>query len=186
MPDFNAFEGRLLPHESILWSGAPATGLLLTPRDGLLIPFSLVWCGFTVFWEASVLRSNAPPFMAVFGAAFVLVGAFLVFGRFLVDAWLRGATVYALTDRRVLILRTGPWPAFNALSLDRLPEAGLSEGAYGRGTIRFGPQLPMFSRGYGGFSAWTPALDPTPQFLSIADARRVFEMIQERTNRDDR
>jgi len=27
-------------------------------------------------------------------------------------------------------------------------------------------------------SAWSVALDPTPQFLSIEDARRVFDLIQ--------
>jgi hypothetical protein len=183
MTDADAFEGRLLPNETILWAGRPAQGLRLTARDGLLIPFSLLWAGFAVFWEITVLRSRAPLFMALFGAAFVLVGLFMVFGRFVVDAWLRGATVYALTDRRLLILRAGTWPAFKALSLESLPECALSEGANARGSIRFGPSAPLFSRYYGGFGAWTPSLDPTPQFLAIDDARRVFGLIQERINR---
>ena len=185
MPNSDAFEGRLLPRETILWSGVPGQGILFTPRDGLLIPFSLLWGGFVVFWETTVLRTNAPPFFALFGAAFVLIGLFLVFGRFLFDAWLRSRTAYALTDRRVLIVRSGPWSNFQAVSLDRLPEATLSESANGRGTIRFGPPAPMFGRyGGGGFGYWVASLGPTPQFLAIDDAKRVFALVQERTNRD--
>lgn len=180
----NMFDGRLLPGESILWAGAPATGLLFMPRDLALIPFTLAWGAFAIFWEATVLRSKAPAFMTLIGGAFVLVAIFMTFGRFALDAWLRSATVYALTDRRVLILRTGFFSDFKALRLDRLPEATLSEKADGRGTIRFGPPTPMFSRYSGGFGSWTPSLDPTPQFLAIEDARRVFGLIQERINRD--
>jgi hypothetical protein len=30
-----------------------------------------------------------------------------------------------------------------------------------------------------------PALDPTPQFLAIGDARRVFDLIQRTARRDN-
>ena len=185
MPNLDAFEGRLLAHETILWSGFPGQGIIFAPRDGLLAPFSLLWGGFAVFWETTVLRSNGPAFFALFGAVFVLIGLFMIFGRFLFDAWLRTKIAYALTDRRVLIVRSGPWSDFKAVSLDRLPEASLSEGANGRGTIRFGQQAPLFARYRGGgFGPWVPSLEPTPQFLAIDDAKRVFALIQERTNRD--
>ncbi len=65
---------------------------------------------------------------------------------------------------------------FFELRLDRLPELALDERADGRGTIRFQPQQPMWNNR--NWSSWTPALDPTPQFLSITDARTVFDRIQ--------
>ncbi len=62
---------RLVRDEKIIWSGRPAQGLLLTGRDGLLIPFSLMWGGFAIFWETSVLKlPQAPAVMKVWGVPF--------------------------------------------------------------------------------------------------------------------
>jgi hypothetical protein len=64
------------------------------------------------------------------------------------------------------------------VGLDQLPDASLSESADGRGTIRFGQQAQMWGGRHGGFSSWTPALDPLPQFIGIENARSVFDQIQ--------
>ena len=175
--DTSHFTGRLLRGEKIVWSGRPAQGLLLTSRDWLLIPVSLFWGGFAVFWEKSVLDTNAPNLMKLWGVPFVLIGVYLVAGRFLLDAWIRRGMYYAVTDKRVLILRSAPFGKFSAMSLDQLPDANLTERADGRGTIRFGTAAPYWAGS--GFSGWTPALDSTPLiFLAIEDARRVFDHIQ--------
>lgn len=195
--DTTAFVDRLLPGERILWAGRPSTGILFTPRDVFLVPFSLLWCGFAIFWEATVAvfdvhlsrssdsgsQAAMPGFFLLFGGVFVCVGLYFVFGRFAVDAWLRNSTRYAVTDRRILIARSGPLGAFMTLSLDRLPDVRLREGAGGRGTIQFGHQVSMF--GNRGFGSWSPALDPTPQFLAIEGVRDVFNIIQRQANRAD-
>jgi hypothetical protein len=172
------FQGRLLPGERIVWTGVPATGLLFTARDAFLIPFSLLWGGFAVFWEWQVANSaKEPPFMLLFGAFFVAMGLYVIVGRFVIDAWVRAGMSYAVTTQRILILRTGPFAKFVSLAIDRLPELSLDERANGRGTIRFQASAPAW--GYNNrFSNWTPALDPTPQFLMITDARSVFDRIQ--------
>jgi hypothetical protein len=164
--------------ETVVWSGRPARGLLLTSRDWLLIPFSLIWCGFVIFWETTVLSlRRAPLFFKLFGAVFVLIGLYFVVGRFLLDASVRSGTQYALTNKRVLIARSWPFAKFTALSLNRLPETSLVEGANGRGTIHFGHSIPFYGFGYA-YARWTPSLDPTPAFLGIENARSVFERIQ--------
>ena len=183
MLNANAFNDHLMPGEAMIWSDRPAQGILLAPRDTFLIPFSLLWGGFAIFWEMTALSSEDPMPFALFGVPFVLIGMFLIIGRFLLDAWLRTKIVYALTDRRILILRRGFWPSFDAMSLDRLPEAGLRERANGRGTIRFGAQAPLWVSQRAGFGSWIASLDPTPQFLDIADARRVFAALQQRSHR---
>jgi hypothetical protein len=85
-----------------------------------------------------------------------------------------------VTDRRILILRSGPFSDFTTLALERLPEAKLSEKQDGRGTIRFGQSMSPWMRGFGG---WSAALDPSPQFLAIADSRKVFDLIQRSASR---
>jgi hypothetical protein len=169
---------RLLTGERILWSGRPAQGLLFTSRDILLIPFSLVWGGFVIFWESMTLtQPKTPDFFFLFGVPFVLAGLYLIVGRFLLDAWIRAGMLYAVTNRRILISRSGPFGKFTALSLDRLPDASISESAGGRGTIRFGEPAQLWG-GRRGVSSWTPSLDPTPQFIGIENARNVFDQIQ--------
>ena len=183
MTGVDPFAGRLLRGENIIWRGRPQQGLMLAGRDGLLIPFSLVWGGFAIFWESTALRlRNAPVLMVLFGGVFVLVGLFLIFGRFIFDAWIRAAVFYALTDHRILIFRSRPSASFQSVSLDRLPEATLNETSDGRGTIRFGPTFSIWNnRGMGGLGAWKASLDPTPQFIAIEDVKKVFASIQERT-----
>lgn len=172
------FTKYFLKGEKIVWSGRPAQGFLLTGRDWLLIPFSLLWGGFAIFWETGVLAAQAPVFMKLWGIPFVLIGLYLVAGRFLLDAWIRGGMQYAVTNKRILISRSWPFGKLTAMSLDQLPDASLMESTNGRGTIRFGQQVPfLWGRG---FTAWTPALDPTPQFIAIENARSVFDQVQYR------
>jgi hypothetical protein len=171
------FAGRLLPGERIIWSGQPGQGLMFSPRDIYLVPFSLMWCGFAIFWTVSATGMGAPGFFDLWGAMFVCIGLYFVLGRFLVDAWVRKGMRYAVTNRRILIARPAPFSKFMAVSLSQLPDANLNERASGRGTVRFGQAASMWG-GRQSMGLWSPALDATPQFLQIDDARRVFDLIQ--------
>jgi len=174
--------GRLLPGETVLWAGRPQQGLLFTRQDGLLIPFSLLWGGFAIFWETMALRAQAPGFFQLWGAPFVLIGLYLIAGRFAVDAWLRSRMQYAVTNRRVLILRSG-WfsDSVTSIGLDRLPIMQLSERTSGRGTIRFGGfDAVNWALGLG---IWAPALNPIPQFIGIPNAYEVYAQIEQAARR---
>ena len=172
--------GRLLSGERIAWRGQPGRGLILTPRDAFLIPFSLIWCGFAIFWTIGATGIGAPGFFTLWGSMFIGIGLYFVAGRFAVDAWVRSRTFYAVTDQRILIARAAPFRKFTAINLAQLADVELVERASGRGTIRFGHEEPIwgFGRRGGGWGGWSPALDPTPQFLAIDDVRRVFDLIQ--------
>lgn len=173
--EVGTFQRRLLPRERILWSGAPAQGLLFTNRDFFLIPFSLLWCGFTIFWTYTAVRRGAPFFFYVWGAMFVCIGLFLVFGRFAFDAWLRRRISYAVTDKRILIMRTAPSSSFTSIDLDRLSDVQLTGERSGRGNLRFGAATSVF--GNPRMGSWSPSLDPVPQFLGIQDPSKVFDLI---------
>lgn len=165
----------MLPGERVLWSGEPGRGLYFQPMDVFLVPFSLLWCGFAIFWTFTATSAGAPGFFGLWGLMFVAFGLYFVFGRFFVDMWARGSTSYMVTNRRILITRTGPLSRQTVINLADLPPLSLNLRSSGRGTIRFGESFNRWGRG--GFGAWSPALDPTPQFISIDNAQSVFDQI---------
>jgi len=179
----DTLQRNLMPGEQVAWSGKPATGVRFGLRDIFLIPFSVLWGGFAISWEVGVFLTAGTqnmvaslPFL-LFGGAFVAIGLFMIFGRFLVDAALRGRTRYALTNQRVLIARGR---GLSATPLKGGPQASLRVAANGEGSILFGAPSSMFAMGNMamGFGMWIPALDPTPQFAHIADAQKVFGEVQ--------
>jgi hypothetical protein len=164
--------------EQALWIGQPSQGLVLRGSDAFLIPFSLLWCGFAIFWEVSVLAGGGPWFFSLFGVPFVLAGLYFVVGRFWVDAAQRRHTFYAVTSDRIVIVSGLFAPRVQSLSIDRLSDVSLNERSDGTGTITFGP-VPPWYWWYGG-SSWPGfGVQAVPSFELISDARRIYEVIHE-------
>lgn len=105
--DWQRIEPLLRSGERLRWSGRPDPKVHLTSADLFLIPFSLVWCGFAVFWLMMAINRGAPVLFILFGAMFVLVGLFFVFGRFLFKRLAKNSTIYGLTGSRAIVVR-GP------------------------------------------------------------------------------
>lgn len=103
----DALTGILHPGERLLWSGRSDPSVVFARTDALLIPFSLVWGAFAVFWTTTAAASGAPVFFLLFGGLFCLVGFYLVAGRFVVKAHRKRTTLYAVTDRRALTVAGG-------------------------------------------------------------------------------
>ena len=160
--------------ERLLWSGHPRQGLILRPVDAILIPFSLMWGGFAIFWEVTVIRNGAPFFFALFGIPFVLAGLYLIVGRFFADARQRQRTIYAVTNERVIIIVKD---TVKSLNLKTIPEISLMESRDGNGTIFLGPTWR-----FGSFSAagWPGKgrQELPPMLEGIPSARVVYETIQ--------
>lgn len=93
---------RLQPGERLLWTGRPARYPFFDATDVVMVPASLLWCGFAVFWEYEVLHSGASIFAVLWGAAFILMGLQFVVGRLVVRALRLRSTRYTLTDRRLI------------------------------------------------------------------------------------
>ncbi|MEG8035170.1 hypothetical protein QP157_07530 [Sphingomonas sp. LR61] len=96
---------HLGPDEHLYWAGTSDPAKLFTGRDGFLVPFSLFWTGFILFAVADVVRNGYLGVGAIIPIVLSLVGLHLVFGRFFVKAHRKRTTVYAVTDRRALIIR---------------------------------------------------------------------------------
>lgn len=172
----NRFATFGVPPEKIKWRGRPDAGLHFSKADIFMVPFSLLWCGFAIFWEASVLRSDAPPLFRIWGVPFVLVGIYIVIGRFFWDAYSRSNTWYALTDDSALIVRRGLGGGMSSIYLPTVDNLGLDLRADGSGTIYFGAASDLQPGGMGLFGRSTKP--DTPAFRYIPDAARVFQQCQ--------
>ncbi|MFO0892355.1 MAG: PH domain-containing protein [Isosphaeraceae bacterium] len=169
--------GELGKGEKLLWAGSPRQGFVLRAADALLIPFSIMWGGFAIFWEASVLASGAPWFFTLWGIPFVLVGLYIMLGRFWVDARQRAETAYAVTSERVVIVSGVFARRVQSLGIDTITDVSLTERGDGAGTITFGPVPPFY--GWSGTAGW-PGLghQAVPSFELATDARQVYEIIR--------
>ena len=154
--------------ETILWKGKPEKGHMFTSQDIFMIPFSIIWCGFAIFWETTAIISGAPFFFALWGIPFVCVGLYMVFGRFFWTAHVRKNTAYVITTRRIIRSRRGRVDSMSARSL---PPMHAKIRRDGTGTIRFG--VPTYYR--------RNSFDPNDGLFTlenIPDAIRVQRIIE--------
>ena len=168
----------LVMDEYVLWRGRPVQGRIFTGRDVFMIPFSIMWGGFAIFWELSVTLSGAPVFFRLWGIPFVLVGLYMMVGRFCVQAYILKRTFYAITSRRVLQCRCG---RIVSLNTDRLPEVHMTVHKDGSGTLafdRYGRGNFRYAWGNGVFadaSGKAGMVDPVLE--NIPDVNRVYRIL---------
>lgn len=127
----------LTPGESVLWKGRPEKGHWFTSQDIFMIPFSIMWCGFAIFWETTAIMSGAPVFFCLWGIPFVCVGLYLVVGRFFWSAYMRKRTFYVITNKKIIRLRG---KRIDMLDGKTMPPMHMTANADGSGTIRFGQE----------------------------------------------
>ncbi len=173
----SAITVELAGGERLLWAGQPRQGIVLRPSDAFMIPFSLFWGGFAIFWEAGVIASGAPWFFVLWGIPFVVVGLYLIVGRFFWDARRRSRTFYALSDQRVIIISGGTSRKVTSLNLRTLSDISLTEKSDGTGTITFGPTHPL--AGWGNGTTWPGAPQGPPSFEMISDAKDVSSLVRQ-------
>lgn len=166
--------------ESLLWSAQPKSGIVFRSSDAIMIPFSILWCGFAIFWLMSVISTGAPIFFIIWGIPFVIMGLIFVFGRFLIDAKQRANTFYGLTENRILIKSGIFSSSIKSLNIKTLSDIELNEKADGTGTISMGPKNPFNMWGAG--MSWYPGMKTSPQIELIKNARKVYQQIIEVQN----
>jgi hypothetical protein len=167
MPPSPEITATLDRGERVIWSGQPRQGLMLRGMDAFAIPFAAVWTSIPLFGAVMTMRGPKGDAFAILPALlFVVIGLYLLIGRFFVDAAQRRRTFYALTNERILIV-SGLWSRdVRSLSLRTLGEVGVSTRASGQGTISFGRSA------YGAFAI--PGWPGTKRYLPP-----MFEMIPE-------
>jgi hypothetical protein len=169
---------QLGPDEQLLWSGQPRPGVRLRATDVFVIPFSLMWGGFAIFWEWSVVtRAGAPLFAVLWGLPFVLVGLYLMIGRFFWDAYRRSQTYYGISNQRALIVTKGLGATVKSLQLRTLTDVTLVTSGGGWGSIQFaaggsGPAAWFAGSGRPGTQGGPPAFDMIEAAKAVYDTLR--------------
>lgn len=172
----------LLTGERLLWAGAPRRGLVFRWADLYLVPFTLAWGAAVLVIEFGWLRDDLPALAGFWAVPFALLAFYLFPGRFLLDAFLRARMHYAVTNRRVLVLRSAPFECLKSLELDYLPALELRERGT-RGTILFDPgEEPGTWRGEG-WSHVIPALRRGLRFYRIERPRLVYDLVSREAER---
>lgn len=187
-----AIQPELVSGETVLWTGKPNTAVVFHKEDAFLVPFSLLWGGFAIFWEASVLglvgaqNSSAPSFFVLWGIPFVVIGQYLIWGRFFVSGWKKRRTYYALTNRRAIVVQDGWSRKMASAYLDSIPMlVKQSERSDGLGTLRFAPEEPLFSnRRSRSWGVWDSMnVGDTPVFRDIENLQSVYRIACEQRDR---
>ena len=167
--------------ERLVWVGRPRTGIRLYSSDVFLIHFSLLWCGFAVYWEKGVLDRGAPGFFVLYGLPFIAMGLYVVFGRFIIDALRRQRTFYGLTPRRAIIVSGLFTREVRSLQLESIGEISVTERRDHSGTISLGKSTntngwgtKMMAPSWPGAAKILP-----PSFESIENVRNVYAQIRE-------
>ena len=169
--EYSFIRPYLTAGETVLWRGKPQKGHLVTAQDIFMIPFSIMWCGFALFWEFLAVTSNAPFAMWLWGIPFVCVGLYMVFGRFLWTAYIRKRTAYVITNRKILRARGN---RVDMLDGKNMPPVHVTARRDGSGTIRFGQNIYYrYGKMYHNSAVFT--LDNVPDAARVQQAIAAME-----------
>lgn len=169
----------LLPGEKVRWSGLPRRLPVFNQADLLLVPFSMVWFGFSVYWTSSVVSNGAPLMFIIFGSISVAIGLYICLGR-LVLRWLRlRTTAYTVTSQRIIVTsRLFGRPYEQSSYLIDLPPPVV----FATGTIGFGDSN-LLSNSHQAGRVWGTTWGTwdgnafRPVLVEVEDARRVRKII---------
>jgi hypothetical protein len=167
--------------ERLLWSGTPSPGamaLSALPASLFGIPFA----GFACFWiwtaysSTSHMTRGAGPwaFFPLFGVPFLLVGLGMITAPLWV-ALAAGKTVYAVTERRLLIINGLGVRGVQSFTPKDVDDLLRVEGADGRGSIYFAKRSFTSSRG--------AQVSSRIGFVGIPDVRHVEQLIRSQMER---
>lgn len=127
------FRPYLNVKERLLWTGQPKRGFIFKNYDLFLVVFGVFWLAFSCFWTFQVSKLAGAP--GLFGTPFILVGLYLVFGRFIFDISRRKNTLYGLTEKRIIIKSGKRSTRLTFLDIDSITYVNYTEKKDQSGTI---------------------------------------------------
>jgi hypothetical protein len=170
LPLRDLMDRELEPDENLHWVGQPGMTFFLGISAFAPCLFAIPWTGFAVFWMYSAARTGAPLFFVLFGLPFVLVGLAMLGSPLFTRRSLKN-TVYAITDRRaIIIVKSFFSTKVVSVGPDELAGLQRKERANGTGDILF--------NGSDFTSQQAPGTIPTNGFHSIPEVREVERLLK--------
>ncbi len=175
-------EPFLAPGEEVLWTGRPYASVSYRAHP-LTVIFPLFFLGFSVFWMAMAFLGGGG-FFALFGLPFFGIGLGLVWVALFGPRHRIKNTIYAVTDRRAIILyknRRGTdcteYPFSRMASLSVTGVQGTSGSIQFREPVDVYRERTPYSRrttvNYSAATEWSGS------FLMIDNVQSVYHMISE-------
>jgi hypothetical protein len=166
----------LLEGEKLLWTGRAGTGVKFVLRDILLIPAGIIFFSVALFWESLVLIGL--PFFykigfSLVGVPFIVLGFYLLIGRFWLDMKRRSKTFYGITPKRLIIKLIRHRTVVEVFNIETLSSMEIEERPDGSGTIKLDADPPRYS-------AWKTGYTPRKIVWAIEyvqDIRSVYNLI---------
>jgi hypothetical protein len=179
--DQRLLQPLLLPGERLLWAGRPKRRLPFRATDLYLVPMGLFFAALP-FWDP-----DAWPLDDLESVAYVLffaaLGLYAVFGRFFHEARLRSGLLYAVSDRRVILLETRRRRRSEWIELAYLPMLELDRHEDGRGTLRFDVEDEGDSYFSNDYRMWAPSGSNRLAFEEIENPQMVCNLIAGQSER---
>lgn len=121
--------------EKIIWTGQPKQGMMFSAFDVWMVIFGFIWTSGVLGWIYAAWE--AAIWFAMFGLPFLLVGLYLIFGKFYFDTRSRASAIYAITNRRVIITFRYFRKRFFSYEYAKFVDIALRENSDKSGTIYF-------------------------------------------------
>lgn len=178
--DERVLSPELTPGETLLWTGHPGRRLRFGGFDVIAVPFVLFWLGAVMFGVRALIKQDAPAFAFVFLSCFVLVGLYMVVGRFWIDSARRRKTTYGLTATRLILVSRFLVRDVRSVDVASLDTILLNERRDRSGTITLGAVTdPRTRTAILLGTAWPGARACLPPMLEdVEGARVVYEQIR--------
>lgn len=169
----------LLENETLLWTGKPKRGIVFRDGEIIIIPFSLLWGGFMIYFGTRLIASNTPKFLFLIAIPLLLIGLYAIIGRFIVDITKRSRTYYGFTENRILIRSGIFFRKIKSVNIKMLLDIELIERSNGRGTIYLNPSPNDLDKAAYFFNSMSFGAESTTasQLELIEHPRKVYNQI---------
>lgn len=174
---------ELFAGETLRWADIPNSRIIFHSDDWVSIPFSLVWIGFFIYGPCHGLgfagnSRGFGGFSEIWCIPFLLIGNYNLWGRFILDAWLKRRTYYAISNRRAFVLQEG-WVRKLASTFPHELLTIEREGT-NTGTLWLGPKYPILgARGAKTRSMSRFDMEDVVVFADIDDVDSVHRLLME-------